>query len=105
MPRRSARRATRLDDLDPQLLEFFLHGTYTPTSKWGLELSHSMPERHAAWLRYRAEILAEWNAAGRRGVPWAEKEWGADGGIQRRKTGATGTRVLEPEKEQSDGAE
>jgi hypothetical protein len=77
MPRRAARRP--VDDLDPMLVEFLLTGSYTippGASKWGIELSHSMAERRAAWLLHRDALLEAWKASGWRGQPWAEKEWG-----------------------------
>ena len=40
----------------------------------------ALPEGRALWAEHRAEILAAWRAAGRRGVPWAEQHLTVDDG-------------------------
>ncbi|OGP68416.1 MAG: hypothetical protein A2W27_11010 [Deltaproteobacteria bacterium RBG_16_44_11] len=36
------------------------------------------PQLKETWLRHRAEILQQWKAEKRPGLPWAEKEFGKE---------------------------
>jgi hypothetical protein len=65
--------------LDESIIEYLLYGTKPEkdTPGWELYISRHF-EGHTgiikkAWLEHRGTLLKEWSAAGRRGMPWAER--------------------------------
>jgi hypothetical protein len=76
----TVRRTSTADDdpMEVMLREFYERGSYTLVGdcRWGIELEFPPQKRRALWLQHRDELLAAWQASGRRGQPWAERTWG-----------------------------